>query len=115
MCIETFSKHEFEIAGTGKNVVGILYKTSWSTYYLSRPSLPCLFQDLACLNRDLSKVIMVEWNPNATELNPRNTLLIPKWTGSDDDRTLIDLAHFLKSECCSLFVKVICKDSVVEV
>lgn len=98
-----------------KKVVGILYKTSWSTYYLSRPSLPCLFQDLACLNRDLSKVIMVEWNPNATELNPRNTLLIPKWTGSDDDRTLIDLAHFLKSECCSLFVKVICKDSVVEV
>ncbi|XP_025105179.1 mitochondrial import inner membrane translocase subunit TIM50-like [Pomacea canaliculata] len=54
-------------------------------------------KDLACLNRDLSKVIMVEWNPNATELNPRNTLLIPKWTGSDDDRTLIDLAHFLKT------------------
>ena len=59
----------------------------------------CVSQDLDCLNRDLSKVIMVDWNPNATELQPRNTLNIRKWTGDDEDRTLIDLAHFLRSEC----------------
>ncbi|KAL8590109.1 hypothetical protein ACOMHN_034340 [Nucella lapillus] len=54
-------------------------------------------KDLACLNRDLSKVIMVDWNASATQLQPQNTLLVRKWSGNDEDRTLIDLAHFLKT------------------
>ncbi|XP_070182115.1 mitochondrial import inner membrane translocase subunit TIM50-like isoform X1 [Littorina saxatilis] len=54
-------------------------------------------KDLACLNRDLSKVIMVDWNPEATKLQPANTLNIRKWNGNEDDRTLVDLGHFLKT------------------
>ncbi|CAG0882049.1 unnamed protein product [Darwinula stevensoni] len=54
-------------------------------------------KDLNCLNRDLSKVILVDWNENSFSLNPRNALHVRKWTGNDDDRTLIDLAIMLKT------------------
>ncbi|KAH6926002.1 hypothetical protein HPB50_012941 [Hyalomma asiaticum] len=53
--------------------------------------------DLSCLNRDLSRVIMVDWSTEACSLQPRNALRLPKWDGSDDDRTLIDLAQFLRT------------------
>ena len=49
------------------------------------------------MNRDLSKVIIVDCDPNAFKLHPRNAVGLPKWTGSDSDRKLIDLAHFLKT------------------
>ncbi|XP_076442911.1 mitochondrial import inner membrane translocase subunit TIM50-like [Babylonia areolata] len=58
-------------------------------------------KDLGCLNRDLSKVIMLDWNPSATQLQPENTLLLSKWSGDDEDRTLVDLAHFLKTIAAS--------------
>lgn len=48
------------------------------------------------LNRDLSKVIVVDWNSSSVKSNSRNALLIPRWNGNDNDRTLIDLAAFLK-------------------
>jgi import inner membrane translocase subunit TIM50 len=59
---------------------------------------PFYFQDLACLNRDLSKVIFVDCNPKSYQLQPRNAVGLKKWNGEDDDRTLIDLAQFLRSE-----------------
>ena len=52
---------------------------------------------LSHLNRDLSKVIMVDCVPETVQLNPRNALIIPKWEGNDDDRTLIDLAIMLRA------------------
>lgn len=54
-------------------------------------------KDLSCLNRDLSRVIMVDWSAEACSLQPRNALRLPKWDGSDDDRTLIELAQFLRT------------------
>ena len=48
------------------------------------------------LNRDLSKVIVIDWNSDSVKMHPRNTLLIPRWSGNDNDTTLIDLAAFLK-------------------
>ncbi|KAM7542430.1 hypothetical protein Aperf_G00000015214 [Anoplocephala perfoliata] len=53
-------------------------------------------KDLSCLNRDLSRVILVDWNPDAASLQPRNALIIKRWTGEDSDRELIDLAAFLR-------------------
>lgn len=50
------------------------------------------------LNRDLSKVIVVDWNPNSTKFHPENSFNIPRWSGNDDDTALFDLAAFLKSE-----------------
>jgi len=63
-------------------------------------------QDLACLNRDLSKVIIVDCDSNAFAMQPENAFLLKKWSGDDGDRTLIDLASFLKSEY--QIVKVFC-------
>ncbi|XP_015518569.1 mitochondrial import inner membrane translocase subunit TIM50-C [Neodiprion pinetum] len=53
-------------------------------------------KDLAALNRDLSKVIVVDWNSESVKLNPENILKLPRWKGNDDDTTLYDLAAFLK-------------------
>ncbi|XP_071081239.1 mitochondrial import inner membrane translocase subunit TIM50-like [Haliotis cracherodii] len=54
-------------------------------------------KDLSCLNRDLSKVIVIDWNNRSYQLNPANAFPIKKWSGSDEDRDLIDLAHFLRA------------------
>ncbi|XP_015601101.1 mitochondrial import inner membrane translocase subunit TIM50-C [Cephus cinctus] len=54
-------------------------------------------KDLSALNRDLSKVIVVDWNSKSVQFHPENTLKIPRWTGNDDDTTLYDLAAFLRT------------------
>ncbi|XP_015110303.1 mitochondrial import inner membrane translocase subunit TIM50-C [Diachasma alloeum] len=54
-------------------------------------------KDLDALNRDLSKVIVIDWNSNSIKLHPENALKIPRWSGNDDDTTLYDLAAFLKT------------------
>jgi len=52
-------------------------------------------KDLYSLNRDLKKVIVVDWNQNSTQDNPENALTMQKWTGDNGDRSLIGLAQFL--------------------
>uniref|UniRef100_A0A0V0G8C3 Mitochondrial import inner membrane translocase subunit TIM50 n=1 Tax=Triatoma dimidiata TaxID=72491 RepID=A0A0V0G8C3_TRIDM len=54
-------------------------------------------KNLDCLNRDLKKVIVVDWNSNSVKLHRNNTFLIPRWKGNDDDTTLVDLAAFLRT------------------
>ncbi|GFQ97696.1 mitochondrial import inner membrane translocase subunit TIM50-C [Trichonephila clavata] len=54
-------------------------------------------KDLSCLNRDLSKVIFVDWNDKSFKLQPRNALKLKRWTGNDDDKTLYDLANLLRA------------------
>ncbi|KAG8292266.1 Mitochondrial import inner membrane translocase subunit TIM50 [Homalodisca vitripennis] len=54
-------------------------------------------KNLDCLNRDLKRVIVVDWNPNSVKLHRANTFLVPRWTGSDSDTSLMDLAAFLKT------------------
>ncbi|KAG5672615.1 hypothetical protein PVAND_002730 [Polypedilum vanderplanki] len=49
------------------------------------------------LNRDLSKVIVIDWDANTTKFHPENSFNIPRWTGNDDDTTLFDLVAFLKT------------------
>lgn len=53
-------------------------------------------KDLDKLNRDLSKVIVIDWNHNATKLHQDNLFLVDKWAGNDNDNTLSDLAAFLR-------------------
>ncbi|GAA57102.1 mitochondrial import inner membrane translocase subunit TIM50 [Clonorchis sinensis] len=53
-------------------------------------------KDLSCLNRDLSHVILIDWDPSAASLQPRNALIVKKWQGDEADRELIDLAAFLR-------------------
>merc|ERR1712170_3897 len=52
-------------------------------------------KELSCLNRDLKKVIVVDWNKNSTQDNPDNALTLPKWEGDMNDRSLFGLAQFL--------------------
>lgn len=59
--------------------------------------LTCLLQDVSCLNRDTSKVIVVDCKREAFSLQPFNGMALRKWDGNSEDRTLYDLAAFLKS------------------
>ncbi|XP_054288817.1 mitochondrial import inner membrane translocase subunit TIM50-C-like [Macrosteles quadrilineatus] len=54
-------------------------------------------KNLDCLNRDLKRVIVVDWNPDSVKLHRANTLLIPQWKGDVDDTSLIELAAFLRT------------------
>ncbi|KAK2708019.1 mitochondrial import inner membrane translocase subunit TIM50-A-like [Artemia franciscana] len=54
-------------------------------------------KDLGSLNRDLSKVIVIDWNDKALATHPRNLLRLKKWNGEDTDKSLFDLALLLKA------------------
>ncbi|XP_067642391.1 mitochondrial import inner membrane translocase subunit TIM50-C-like [Eurosta solidaginis] len=54
-------------------------------------------KNLDNLNRDLKKVIVVDWDQNATKMHPDNTFNIARWLGNDDDTQLVDLMLFLKT------------------
>ncbi|XP_023298765.2 mitochondrial import inner membrane translocase subunit TIM50-C-like [Lucilia cuprina] len=54
-------------------------------------------KNLDNLNRDLKKVIVIDWDPNATQMHPDNTFNIARWKGNDDDSQLFDLINFLKA------------------
>ncbi|KAG0127077.1 HAD-like domain-containing protein [Tuber indicum] len=53
-------------------------------------------KDLNYLNRDLSKVIMLETNPDAWSENPNNTIKMKPWDGDPQDKELISLIPFLE-------------------
>lgn len=54
-------------------------------------------KDLTSLNRDLSKVIVVDWDDESIKYYPENTLKLKRWTGDDNDKSLYHLAAFLKT------------------
>ena len=58
------------------------------------------FQDLTYLNRDLSKVIIIDTDPDHVSLQPENSVIITKWKGDPRDRELVGLNPFL--ECASI-------------
>ena len=52
-------------------------------------------KDLGSLNRDLSKVIMIDCDAKATTGYERNTIVLKKWEGDPSDTTLFDLTPLL--------------------
>ncbi|CAD6198024.1 unnamed protein product [Caenorhabditis auriculariae] len=54
-------------------------------------------KDLGKLNRDLSKVIFIDFDAKSAQLHPQNMLRIPEWRGNMDDTSLVDLAELLKT------------------
>ncbi|XP_053124138.1 mitochondrial import inner membrane translocase subunit TIM50 [Hemicordylus capensis] len=54
-------------------------------------------KDISCLNRDPAKVVVVDCKKEAFHLQPFNGMALKKWDGNSDDRTLFDLAAFLKT------------------
>ncbi|XP_057243305.1 mitochondrial import inner membrane translocase subunit TIM50 [Malurus melanocephalus] len=54
-------------------------------------------KDISCLNRDPTRVVVVDWRRDSFQLQPYNGLALPRWDGSSEDRGLYDLAAFLKT------------------
>lgn len=53
-------------------------------------------KNLNRLNRNLRRVIVVDWDRRAVPLHPDNIFAISRWMGNDDDVQLFDLAAFLE-------------------
>ncbi|KAK3693282.1 HAD-like domain-containing protein [Podospora appendiculata] len=55
-----------------------------------------VIKDLSYLNRDLSKVIIIDTNPKHVRDQPENAIILPKWTGEPKDQELVSLVPFLE-------------------
>ncbi|KAK4249007.1 mitochondrial import inner membrane translocase [Corynascus novoguineensis] len=55
-----------------------------------------IVKDLSYLNRDLSKVIIIDTEPKHVRAQPENAIILPKWTGDPKDRELVSLVPFLE-------------------
>jgi import inner membrane translocase subunit TIM50 len=53
-------------------------------------------KDLEYLNRDLSKVILLDTKEEHARLQPENAIILNKWTGDPKDKTLVALIPFLE-------------------
>lgn len=53
-------------------------------------------KDLSCLNRDLNKVIFVDWDSDAVSCT-RNHLKIKRWDGNMEDQSLLELGFMLRT------------------
>lgn len=54
-------------------------------------------KNLERINRDLKKVIVIDWNSQSVKFHSDNLFAIDRWKGNDDDNTLVDLTAFLKT------------------
>ncbi|KAF6226125.1 hypothetical protein HO133_008991 [Letharia lupina] len=53
-------------------------------------------KDLSFLNRDLSKIIMLDTVPAHAKLQPENAVILPKWKGDRQDKELVSYIPFLE-------------------
>ncbi|WVQ82805.1 hypothetical protein IAT38_004937 [Cryptococcus sp. DSM 104549] len=54
-------------------------------------------KDISYLNRDPSKVIILDTNPEHVSLQPENGIIIKPWDGKPRDKGLVDMIPFLES------------------
>ncbi|EFX01485.1 mitochondrial translocase complex component [Grosmannia clavigera kw1407] len=55
-----------------------------------------IVKDLSYLNRDLSKVIILDTDAGHVATQPENAIVLPKWTGDPKDKQLVGLIPFLE-------------------
>ncbi|OAA69150.1 import inner membrane translocase subunit tim-50 [Cordyceps fumosorosea ARSEF 2679] len=55
-----------------------------------------IVKDLSYLNRDLSKVIMIDTDAKLVRKQPENAIILPPWKGNSSDRGLINMIPFLE-------------------
>lgn len=53
-------------------------------------------KDISFLNRDPSKVIVLDVNPEHVALQPENAIVLQPWDGSSRDKGLVDMIPFLE-------------------
>uniref|UniRef100_H2ZQK7 Mitochondrial import inner membrane translocase subunit TIM50 n=1 Tax=Ciona savignyi TaxID=51511 RepID=H2ZQK7_CIOSA len=77
------------------------YQSGFSLGEITKGEMPKLDpyyqKDLKYLNRDLSRVIMVDCDRRACEKQPENGLCLNKWDGDSNDTALFDLAALLRT------------------
>ncbi|KAF8901871.1 HAD-like domain-containing protein [Gymnopilus junonius] len=56
-----------------------------------------IVKDLSYLNRDLSKVVILDTDPEHVQLQPENAIILPKWNGDPKDKGLVGIIPFLES------------------
>ncbi|KAF9234011.1 HAD-like domain-containing protein [Melanogaster broomeanus] len=56
-----------------------------------------IVKDLSYLNRDLSKVILLDTHEEHALTHPENAIVLPKWTGNPGDKGLVAMIPFLES------------------
>ncbi|CAL1711722.1 unnamed protein product [Somion occarium] len=54
-------------------------------------------KDLTYLNRDLSKVIILDTHSEHVSTQPENAVILPKWAGDPKDKGLVAMIPFLES------------------
>lgn len=71
------------------------------SYFLYRDALRYVnghhVKDLSVMNRDMSKILVIDIDANGFTLHPDNGVLIKSWKGDPSDRQLLDLLKFLDS------------------
>ena len=76
------------------------------TYKLFRESTRSvngsIVKDLSYLNRDLSKVVIIDTDSEHVSTHPENAIVLPKWKGESGDRGLVAMIPFLECESLSL-------------
>ncbi|KAH7367805.1 phosphatase PSR1 [Plectosphaerella cucumerina] len=55
-----------------------------------------IVKDLSYLNRDLSKVIIIDTKAEHVQNQPENAIILDKWTGNTQDKDLVGLIPFLE-------------------
>ncbi|KAI0006596.1 HAD-like domain-containing protein [Xylariaceae sp. FL0662B] len=55
-----------------------------------------IVKDLSYLNRDLSKVIIIDSKADHVRLQPENAIVLKPWTGDPSDKELVSLIPFLE-------------------
>ncbi|KAI1177283.1 NIF-domain-containing protein [Nemania sp. FL0916] len=63
---------------------------------LMRKLDPFQIIDLSYLNRDLSKVIILDTKASHVQNQPENAIILPPWQGQKDDKDLVSLIPFLE-------------------
>ena len=54
-------------------------------------------KDLTALNRDLSKVVVLDTDSESVQLQPENAVILEKWKGTPGDKDLIGMVGFLEA------------------
>ncbi|KAI1756845.1 HAD-like domain-containing protein [Xylaria castorea] len=55
-----------------------------------------IVKDLSYLNRDLSKVIIIDTKESHVQNQPENAIILPPWKGDKNDKDLVSLIPFLE-------------------
>lgn len=88
----------------GEPVAACIDPYQYATYRLYREHTKLenghYIKDLSTLNRDLSKVIMLDNDPDSYKLQPENGIVIKSWSGDADDKEMYKFETFLEGRFC---------------